>query len=213
MKINNHNKKFKPMKINKNYKIKDKTMKHLLTLSLASLMFFFGCDQGSDPTAPTSESSAQEYNLISLPTPTGGLSIETIYSFTKDISGEEGGIFYNGFSYEGGPFGTVTVNSRLLFPENSFSGQQDITKTFNTDFATMEYGPSMSFNVPVICGLRFYGLDLSGVNPETVKFVYIRTDGTIDDVDYESLSINVSSGYIWVKNAELNHFSRYGFVN
>jgi hypothetical protein len=201
------------METNKNYNIKDKTMKHLLTLSLLSLLFFFGCGQDSEIITPAEESSTQEYGLISLPTPTAGLSVETIYSFTKEISGEQGGIFYNGFSYEGGPFGTVTVNSRLSFPANSFSGQQEISKTFNTDYATMEYGPSMSFNAPVLCGLRFYGLDLSGIDPETVKFVYIRPDGTIEDVEYDSISINVSSGYLYVKNAQLNHFSRYGFVN
>ncbi|MDH3269409.1 MAG: hypothetical protein OEM46_11210 [Ignavibacteria bacterium] len=188
-------------------------MKKLLILSLFSFLLFFGCNQDSEILTPVEEISDQEYKLISLPTPTGGLSIETIYTFSEEISGEQGGIFYNRFSYQGGPFGTVTVNSRLLFPENSFSGYADITKTYNTDYATMEYGPSMSFNVPVLCGLRFYGLDLSGVDPETVRFVYIANDGTIEDVAYESLSINVASGYLYVKNAQLNHFSRYGFVN
>jgi hypothetical protein len=188
-------------------------MKKLLILSLFSALIFFGCNQESEILTPVEESHTPEYTLIPLPTPSGGLSIETIYTFSKDISGEQGGIFYNGFSYEGGPFGTVTVNSRLNFPANSFSGYEEITKTYNTDYATMEYGPSMPFNVPVLCGLRFYGLDLSGVNPETVKFVYIKTDGTIEEVEYESLSINVTSGYLYVKNAELNHFSRYGFVN
>ena len=188
-------------------------MRTTLTTLLLSAFLFFGCNQESEILTPIEESSNQEYTLISLPTPTGGLSIETIYSFSMEISGEQGGTFYNNFSYEGGPFGTVTVNSRLLFPANSFSGNEDITKTYNTDYATMEYGPSMSFNEPVLCGLRFYGLDLSGVNPETVRYVYIANDGTIEDVEYESLSINVASGYIWVKNAQLNHFSRYGFVH
>ena len=193
--------------------IKGNKMKKLITLSLFSFLLFFGCNQDSEILTPVEESSSQDYSLISLPTPTGGLSIETIYSFSKEVSGEQGGIFYNGFSYQGGPFGTVTVNSRLNFPANSFSGYETITKTYNTDFATMEYGPSMSFNVPVLCGLRFYGLDLSGVDPNMVKFVYIANDGTIEDVEYESISINVASGYLYVKNAQLNHFSRYGFVN
>jgi len=188
-------------------------MKNILKLSLLSFLLFFGCNQESEILTPVEESSSQDYSLISLPTPTGGLSIETIYTFSKEVSGEQGGIFYNRFSYQGGPFGTVRVNSRLNFPANSFSGYETITKTYNTDYATMEYGPDMTFNAPVLCGLRFYGLDLSGVNPETVKFVYIAYDGTIEDVEYESLSINVASGYLYVKNAELNHFSRYGFVN
>ena len=191
----------------------DNTMKKLLTLSLLSFLFFFGCNQDSEILAPVEEPSNQDYNLISLPTPTGGLSIETIYSFSMEISGEQGGTFYNYFSYEGGIFGEVWVVSTLVFPPNSFTGNKDITKTYNTDYATMEYGPSMSFNEPVLCDLLYYGLDLTGINPETVRFVYIRNDGTIVDCEYESLTVIVASGLLYVKNAQLNHFSRYGFVN
>ncbi len=188
-------------------------MKNLLTLSLLSFLLFFGCNQESEILTPVEESSNQDYTLISLPTPSGGLSIETIYSFTMEISGEQGGTFYNYFSYEGGIFGNVIVLSTLVFPANSFSGNIDITKTHNTDYATMEYGPSMSFNGPVLCTLLFYGIDLTGVNPETVRFVYINNNGTVVDCEYESLIVNVESGLLYVKNAQLNHFSRYGFVN
>jgi hypothetical protein len=188
-------------------------MKKLLILSLFSFLLFFGCNQKSEILTPIEESSNQEYTLISLPTPTDGLSIETIYSFSMEISGEQGGTFYNHFSYEGGQFGNVTVLSKLVFPANSFSGYEDITKTYNTDYATMNYGPPMSFNEPVLCGLLYYGLDLTGINPETVRFVYIRNDGTTEDCEYESLTVNVASGLIYVKNAQLNHFSRYGFVH
>ena len=188
-------------------------MKKFLTLSMLSILFFFGCNQDSEIIAPVEEPSNQEYTLISLPAPTGGLSIETIYSFSMEISGDSGGTFFNYFSYAGGQYGEVWVVSSLVFPANSFSGYEDITKTYNTDFATMEYGPSMSFNEPVLCNLLYYGLDLTGINPETVRFVYIRNDGTIEDCEYETLTVNVASGLLYVTNAQINHFSRYGFVN
>ena len=188
-------------------------MKKLITLSLLSFLLFFGCNQDAEILAPVEEPSSQEYTLISLPTPTGGLSIETIYSFSMEISGEQGGTFYNYFNYEGGFSGNVMVMSKLVFPANSFAGYEDITKTYNTDYATMEYGPTMSFSEPVLCDLLYYGLDLTGINPETVRFVYIRNDGTIVDCEYESLTVIVASGLLYVKNAQLNHFSRYGFVN
>ena len=188
-------------------------MKKLLTLSLFSFLFFFGCNQDSEILTPVEESSDQQYKLISLPTPTGGLSIETIYSFTEVISGDSGGTFYNYFSYEGGIFGEVWVVSTLVFPPNSFTGNKDITKTYNTDYATMQYDPSMSFNEPVLCNLLYYGLDLTGINPATVRFVYIKNDGTVVDCEYESLTVNEASGLLYVTGAELNHFSRYGFVN
>jgi len=186
--------------------------KSFLILILIGITFF-GCNQDSEILTPVEESSNQDYTLISLPTPTGGLSIETIYSFNMEISGELGGTFYNYFNYQGGQNGEVWVVSTLVFPPNSFSGYEDITKTYNTDYTTMEYGPSMSFNEPVLCNLLYYGLDLTGINPETVRFVYIRNDGTIVDCEYESLTVDVASGLLYVTSAELNHFSRYGFVN
>ena len=57
------------------------------------------------------------------------------------------------------------------------------------------------------------GLDLSGVNPANVDFVYLNNDGTIEQIIYENLEVIVSQGCLRVSNAYLPHFSRYGFVN
>ena len=41
-------------------------MKYLFTLSLVSLLFFFGCDQGTEITSPLSESPDQQLKLTSV---------------------------------------------------------------------------------------------------------------------------------------------------
>jgi hypothetical protein len=210
-KDNNTN--FKPMKINKNSNTKEKTMKLLLTLSLASLLLFFGCDQKSEITTPVEESSTQEYSLISLPTPTGGLSVEALLAKYKEIDGDNGGTFIASFNYEGGPFGDVQCTSRLIFSPGAFNGVTEIQKTLDSESAAMIFGPQMEFNLPVKCSLRFYGLDLSNVNPETLDFVYIALDGTFQHCEYDTIEMNAGNGYLMVRNAQLNHFSRYGFVN
>jgi len=201
------------MKTNKNYNIKDRTMKYLLTLSLASLLFFFGCDQGSDLTSPISDSPTPQLKLISLPTSSGGLGIETLVTQYKKIDGDDGGEFTANFSYQGGPFGTVTVKSELEFDDGAFDGERLISQTLDTDYAAMKYGPSMQFDDDVELNLIITGLDLSGVDPNTLDFVYINDDGTIEHIEYDEIDIDFSTGTIEVDDAELTHFSRYGFVN
>jgi len=188
-------------------------LKYLLTLSLASLLFFFGCDQGSDLLAPESDTPTQQFKLIPIPTPTGGLSIETFVTKYKEIDGDDGGEFEANFSYDGGPFGTVTVESELDFDSDAFEGTKVISQTLDTDYAALEYGPSMQFYDDVELDLVITGLDLSGIDPNTVDFVYVNDDGTIEHVEYDDIDIDVSTGTIEVDDAELTHFSRYGFVN
>ena len=60
---------------------------------------------------------------------------------------------------------------------------------------------------------KIYGLDLTGVNPNTLDFVYIDAIGNMYAVDYEYVEMDLNTGMLKVKNAILPHFSRYGFVN
>jgi hypothetical protein len=201
------------MKTNNNYKTKDKTMRFIYTLSIASLLFFFGCDQGSDLISPLSESPTKQLKLISIPAPSGGLSVETLVTKYKEIDGDDGGEFTANFSYSGGPFGTVIVESELDFDSDAFEGERLISQTLDTDFAAMKFGPSMQFYDDIGLDLVITGLDLSGIDPNTLDFVYINEDGTIEHVEYDDIIVNVSTGTIEVDDAELTHFSRYGFVN
>ncbi len=50
------------------------------------------------------------------------------------------------FSYQGGPFGQVTVESELEFDSYSFQGTVEITQTLDSEFAALKFGPSMQFN-------------------------------------------------------------------
>jgi hypothetical protein len=214
MKTYKHNNtKFNPMKINKISIIKDRTMKYLLTLSLASLLLFFGCDQGSDLTSPINDSPTKQFKLISIPAPAGGLSIESQITSVKEIDGEEGGTFWAFYLYQSEESGYVYCHSKLVFPEDAFDGEQLISQTLDTEFAAMTYGPSMQFDMPVECDLKYVGLDLTDVDPNTLDFVYIDDTGSIEHVEYDEITMDASKGKIEVKNAVLTHFSRYGFVN
>ena len=88
-----------------------------------------------------------------------------------------------------------------------------MSKTFSTTGAAMIFGPPMQFQEKVTYNYKVSGLDLTGVNPNTVDFVYIDASGNIYPVQHNGVAVNLSSGTLAVYGAELPHFSRYGFVN
>jgi hypothetical protein len=185
-------------------------MKQFISFLFVTLLLILGCEQVTDVNEP--QERILNKQLISLPTPTG-LGVEDLHTEYQNINGYYGGWFGEQFSYQGGPTGTVYINSVLHFYTNSFSGTQQISQTFNTVTAAITFGPSMQFNVPVDYTLTITGLDLTGVNPNTLDFVYIDANGNMFAVQKDYVIMDLSTGMLKVKNAKLNHFSRYGFVN
>ena len=186
-------------------------MKKLLTLSLLSFLLFFGCNQEAEITSPEDSGQYQQYKLISLPLPTSGAHIES-QTQTKLINGQKGGSFSADFVYQSST-GKVYQTSYLTFEANAFYGLKTISKTFSTTGASMVFGPPMQFQAEVKLSYKVSGLDLSGVNPNTLDFVYVDASGNMYGVEYDSIAMDLNSGTLAVYGAELPHFSRYGFVN
>lgn len=186
-------------------------MKKLLSINLVVLVLLFGCNPDSNVISPDDSTTQSKVKLIQLPSPKG-LTVETLYTESKYINGYYGGYFEEQFGYQSSS-GYVNINSKLVFPSGSFSGGKTITQTFNTETASLEFGPEMQFNVAVKYTLTITGLDLTGVNPNTLDFVYVAQDGSITGVVYDSIYMDAATGTLKVTNARLNHFSRYGFVN
>lgn len=187
-------------------------MKKFITINLITIALLLGCNPDNNVISPDDSANNKQLKLIQLPAPKHALSIETIFTESKYINGTNGGYFYEQFEYQSNA-GTVTLTSQLVFPANSFSGGKTITQTFNTETASLEFGPAMQFSIPVKYTLSISGLDLTGVNPNTLSFVYVAPNGSITGVQYDSITIDLATGTLKVTNAKLNHFSRYGFVN
>jgi hypothetical protein len=187
-------------------------MKKLLTIAALASLFIFGCNEETNIVSPVDGSPTRQLTLISLPAPSD-LTVESLYTEEMQIVGEDGGTFQSEYSYEGGPTGLVTINSNLQFLPNAFTGTVDISQTFNTETASVTFGPSMQFSIPVVYNLTISGVDISDLDPNTLGFVYIAADGSIQECIYDSVSMNAATGTLSVTNAQLQHFSRYGFVN
>ncbi|MBK7227454.1 MAG: hypothetical protein IPH97_00965 [Ignavibacteriales bacterium] len=186
-------------------------MKKFATLMLMVFALLFGCSPDANVTSPD-DSAKPTAQLIKLPAMKSGLSIEALLTRSKYINGTYGGTFAETFEFQS-VSGVVSIVSQLVFPANSFSGGKTIEQKFDTETASLEFGPAMQFNVPVLYTLTVSGLDLTGINPETLNFVYVAQDGSITGVVHEGITMNVATGTLKVTNAQLNHFSRYGFVN
>jgi hypothetical protein len=187
-------------------------MKKLLTLSLLSLLLFFGCNQESEITSPVTNSSNSQLKLINLPAPSSSLTVESGHTVYKYINGYKGGNFYAEYGYQGNA-GMIYQMSYLVFEPGSFYSYKNISKTFSTTGAAMVFGPSMQFQAEVKFTYKVTGLDLSGVNPNTLDFVYIDAIGNMYPVEYDNIAMDLNSGTLAVYGAKLPHFSRYGFVN
>jgi hypothetical protein len=192
---------------------KEQKMKKLLTLSLLSILFFFGCDQGSDLTSPVDVIKSENANWISLPS-VEGMHIENSFTVTKKINGAQGGFLTMYESYSGGPFGTVTIDAELNFEQGAYPGNKRISMTHEDFGLVATFKPTFyKFNKRVTYTVTYTGIDLSNIDPNNVRFAYLATSGDVEYAQHEGITVNVSTGTIQVINALIPHFSRYGFVN
>lgn len=183
---------------------------------IASLTFLTivltGCSDQSNLTSPINNVKTNEPNWISLPK-ADGMQVNTEWTTSKKINGAQGGFLTNKVSYSGGISGTVNINSRIDFDQGAYPGTTTITLTLSDLNTSVKFGPSMSFNRTVLFNATYTGLNLTGINPANVNFVYLADDGSIQTASYDSIVVDPLVGKLQVVNAVIPHFSRYGFVN
>ena len=145
-------------------------------------------------------------NWITLPEE--GLEIST----SKWVNGADETLLDLNTSVQGGLFGNVQVNATLRFKRGSFDGSRYITMSINSKYGNASFSPSGTFDIPAIYNATIMGLDLSGINPEDIQFVYMAEDGLYYPIDVQNIFVEPQSGKLQVIEAKLPHFSRYGWV-
>ena len=180
-------------------------MKKVLLLFIPVILFIAGCSQSD--LSPTSPVPVVQKSLIQLP-PGNTPRVEDIFSASEIIEGSKGGMVKMNESYDS-PNGTVTIKAKLKIPKNAFSGTEDIEYQIHSEDGSIDFYPGMSFDKDLIYDLKFTGLDLSGIDPDQVRFMYVDEVGNTYPVEYSDLIVNVDRGVLEVKNAVITHFSRY----
>jgi hypothetical protein len=135
---------------------------------------------------------------------------------SKEIDGERGGIVFLNLQSEDEEYG---AKGWIYFPRNSFEGVEVISATINDDVAAIDFEPGgLVFDKPARLTLKFSGLEFDDDDHDDhesdgeIDFQFINENGDLETVDYRRLIINKRAGWAIVVNAEINHFSRYGFT-
>jgi hypothetical protein len=138
------------------------------------------------------------------------------------IDGQSGGFIEIYFEYHGGGDdddddddggSKIILYARLDILPKAFEGSEEISMILNNEIGTISFYPHMVFKRPVHLDVMYSGIDLSGINPNSVDFIFQNYDGTTEQVEFDSIEMDESTGTIELDDAELTHFSRYGFVN
>ena len=140
------------------------------------------------------------------------LSAEGSVSVSKLVKGNEETLLEINTGYQVGWNKWIQITANARFQRNSFHGQRYITMTIDDECGTATFSPSGNFDKPVIYNLTIMGLDLSRVNQNNVKFVYFAPDGRYYQPKYRQMYIERQSGKLQINDAELPHFSRFGFT-
>lgn len=191
-------------------------MKKVVLLAVVLAFVGFGCsDNGTNPesTNTLTNSVMHEKQFIPLPAPVDpNLSVEKWFFAGSWIDGSEGGEIELGKSYHS-KTGEVEVEADLDIPEGAFEGSEFIFFFINDTYGTVDFFPGMAFDKELTFDLKFDGVNLSEIdNPDEISFAYLADDGSIVEVEYKSLKVDVKHGKISVKGAKIQHFSRFGFV-
>lgn len=196
-------------KLINNYK-GTRIMKTVITLIITGIIFLAGCTDENNLITPEINQKAGP-DWITLPAPVGGASVENEYSVTGVINGVDGGKLQINEIYLGGPYSTVRLGIKLTFPQNCFQGTETITMNVDMVHGTVTYSPSMQFDIPALLDLDFQGIDLSGIDADSINFVYHNPDGYFDIMESNTITVNTVNGTISMKDGKVPHFSRYGF--
>lgn len=200
-------------------------MKRMIALLVATAFFVFGCQENSPVAIDDTEIelSKAEPNWIKLPEPVEK-SLSKTYHSSEWINVDRGGIIIASSRYwtynwwnRWNRNSEVTVDASLEIPDNAWDRSQygryeHISLSVNDNNVSSTFGPHMEFTKPVIFNATFTGLNLTGIDPNAINFVYQDNSGSIEQVDYDALNVDIEEGMLQIVNARIPHFSRYGFT-
>ena len=173
------------------------------------IMLFAGCSKDLNINNPVNNQSADEFVTRE---DLGGLRLNKSFTVSKEINGSQGGYLFTGnqFISENGTKGSIYA--ACFFPSGAFSGTQLITMTVDDQTLTGTFSPHMEFDKPVIFSVLFTGLNLTGSTQSQFRFAYYSEDGKRYEISSSFIYFDKEKGVLGILNAQLPHFSRYGFI-
>jgi hypothetical protein len=185
----------------------------LLTVGLA--LNFSGCSK-ENALGPIIENEKPDFNILSF----GNVqnSLKKTIKVSKNIKKAYGGTLYLSDEFETDDE-EVDVDIRLKIHPNSIPADDEFLMSIDSDqfLANLDvvFGPhGMKFSKPAELTINIQGLDLSGLDLNTIQVYYDNQDtGQWEMMECDEISIDIDNGEIEVINAKLPHFSRYALAH
>ncbi|HSR18341.1 MAG TPA: hypothetical protein VLM39_09660 [Ignavibacteriaceae bacterium] len=184
----------------------------MIKIYLAAIIIFVmvlsGCTK-ENPLENSIPAGIEDRTLINLPE-SSGEQVEAVFSASNYINGYKGGDVIINRQYRA-QAGTVKIFARIKFKPGAFTGIKLIKMMIDDVNGTISFDPPSVFSRPANLDLKFEGIDLSGIDQGKVDFVYINPNGTFEHILCKSINVNIAAKTLEVNDAEINHFSRYGW--
>lgn len=192
-------------------KTKGNTMWKKLTVFLFLALLIASCSTENNPIAPVETSLSKE--AVKLPQKNTKLSVENQFYESKIIDGNLGGSISFSFDYVATSGQTVQVYGTLNIPAGAFNSTENIELYIDNEIAVIDFYPSpLSFNTPLLLNLTFKGLVLQEGDDNLLDFYYTYDNQTqFELISKAAKIITLSNGKLQVVQAQLPHFSRFGW--
>lgn len=188
-------------------------MKNILPLVLLVMFLFVSCEDESSVLEPENVNENHEASVSKMAITSDYTIVQEKYSRTYTIIGDKGGKIIEKHTWVNGA-DTLKLEAYLTIPVGAFEDTLTIEMLFDPNLLSVQLFPSpFTFNLPVILDLKYKGVKLDfDLDNNDLDFQYYNPDETFEDVDYKNILWDSESNTLMVFDAELNHFSRYGWT-
>ena len=179
---------------------------------------FLGCSDNFENTLVSSPVNTDQVNKSQLFEPQLDISdpaTTPLISASKLINGETGGELIIDTTYVNYQGRLLYVYAEITVQQFSFQGTTEFTMILHPELGSIELFPHMDFDRVVRVWVWFEGIDLEALGHKRtghVDFVFFADDGNIELIPAKQSHVNMAQQTIKVMNAQLQHFSRYGWV-
>ena len=187
-------------------------MKSLVSLAVIAFLLMVGCsDNNSTITSPETGYTqlSNGPNWVKLPADIyDGLGVETVYSKSKLIEGEDGGNIKLRIRIKrpGNPLGDYVVRVKVRVRAHSFPDEEErmFTISLDPENAVLNISPSPNtLSKHLLVDFFIKGIDVSDLDPDTFNFVFVSDDNQILSTESDILQFNTQQNWIKVKKAEI----------
>ena len=140
------------------------------------------------------------------------IDVKTKHSKILTINSDKGGKIYLYHKWKNDNDQNSKLKAVLDIPLGAFKGNLTFEIIFDVENYAVELYPSpYKFDKPLLLDLVFENVDLTDFDPNVFVFDYLDGDEP-ENLIVKSVDMDIKNNRLNIKEAELHHFSRYGWT-